>query len=155
MTGLNYLVKVDADGLLRWHRTGQLVDSTAGHWKDAGDGGGIVPILGPERTNLARRTSFESLSSISSSDDPDYDPDSAAMHYNSNGKKNNWFSRNMTIKGVGEKLLRKTVRRNTWIYAAVSRIQQIIPRQLIMRTGQELSVPYAPNLTLSSDNNHS
>jgi len=115
-------VKVDADGLLRWHRTGQLVDSTAGHWKDAGNGGGIVPILGPDKTNLARRTSFESLSSISSSDDLEYDPESAAMHYASNGKKNNWVSRNirrnLTMKGVVERLLRKTVRRNTWIYAA-------------------------------------
>lgn len=121
--GLNYLVKIDAEGKLRWHRTGQLVDSTAGRWKDSGNGGGIVPLLGPDHQNLERRTSFASLSSVSSANDPAYDEDAAAMHYASNSKHKNWFTstvkRNLTMKGVGERLLRKTVRRNTWIYVAV------------------------------------
>src|ERR1700733_8819721 len=122
-TGLNYLVNIDSDGRLRWHRTGQLIDTTAGHWKDEGEGGGIVPLSGPSHRISERRTSFDSLSSISSSNDSQYIENSAAMHYTSHKKSNNWVARkiqaHLTLRGLTEKLLRKTIKRNTWIYVSV------------------------------------
>ena len=64
--GLNYLVQIDNDGKLRWAKTGDLIDTTAGNWKDAGGGQGIVPLSHPEKT-LQRRTSFDPVASPNSS----------------------------------------------------------------------------------------
>ena len=128
-TGLNYLINIDAEGKLRWERTGQLVDTTAGHWKDAGQGRGIVHEEHPNRPDLPPRTSFSSsgsLSSISVAPDESTDgPGAAATHYASDIKSGNCLQRavkrNLTLKGLTNKLLKKTVRRNTWIYVSVSK----------------------------------
>lgn len=124
--GLNYLVKIDSEGKLRWERTGQLVDTTAGHWKDAGYGRGIVPEEHPNRPNLRPRTSFGSsgsLSSISVAPSGSMDGSGAVTHYASDTKSGNWLQRaakrNLTPKGLMDKLLKKTVKRNTWIYVSV------------------------------------
>ena len=47
------------------------------------------------------------------------------MHYTSDAKSGNWLQkavkRNLTLNGLMDKLLKKTVKRNTWIYASVSK----------------------------------
>lgn len=126
---MNYLVKVDADGKLRWERTGKLVDTAAGHWKDAGHGRGIVREERPDRPALRPRTSFGSsgsLPSISAAPSESSDDRLAAItHYASDPKSGNWLQRtvkrNLTLKGLTNKLLKKTVKRNTWIYVSVGK----------------------------------
>ncbi|KAF5385442.1 hypothetical protein D9757_005362 [Collybiopsis confluens] len=111
---LSYLVKVDDAGCLRWSSTNELVDTTAGRWKDS-DGSGIIPEDVPDRS-VPRRGSFEYIDSPDSSSVES----NAAMHYAETTKgSSNWsklFYRYFTIRGVTDRLLRKTVRRNTWIY---------------------------------------
>lgn len=134
-TGLNYLVKVDADGKLRWERTGKLVDTAAGHWKDAGYGRGIVHAEHPDRPDLRPRTSFDlsnSLPSISVAPSESSDDHRAiATHYASDPKSGSWLQRvlrrNFTLKGLMDKLLKKTIKRNTWIYVSVGRQAAIPP----------------------------
>ncbi|KAK7050871.1 hypothetical protein VNI00_004983 [Paramarasmius palmivorus] len=111
---LNYLVTIDDKGRLRWARNNELVDTTPGHWKDSGDGRGIVPDDMPERP-VRERDSFDtSVSSLSSLDS------NAATHYVDQPKgKHRWsraLRRYFTPKGIFNRLLRKTVQRNTWIW---------------------------------------
>jgi hypothetical protein len=51
----------------------------------------------------------------------------AATHYASDSKSGNWLQRavkrNFTLKGLMNKLLKKTVKRNTWIYVSVGDIR--------------------------------
>ncbi|CAL1695249.1 unnamed protein product [Somion occarium] len=123
---LNYLVQIDSDGRLRWARSGELVDTTAGRWKDAGGGNGIVPLTHPEPTNAQQRTSFAGPSSSRSTpgSDPGFgDEVDTAMHYYANEKlPQNRFKRilwrNFTLRGLLDRLLRKTLKRNTWIYVS-------------------------------------
>ncbi|KAK7468805.1 hypothetical protein VKT23_003306 [Stygiomarasmius scandens] len=114
---LNYLATVDEEGKLRWARNNELIDTSAGHWKDAGNGGGIVPDDLPDRPISHQRDSFETSSSSSSSSSEE---SNAAMHYAGPPKgKNRWsraFHKYFTVKGLLDRMLRKTVRRNTWIY---------------------------------------
>ncbi|KAK7694943.1 hypothetical protein QCA50_002131 [Cerrena zonata] len=121
-TGLNYMVQIDSEGKLRWARNGDLVDTTAGRWKDAGDGKGIVPLSYPETAAPRRRTSFVTPSPRSSSSGFANQVESA-MHYYDGGKApHNRFKRliwrNFTLRGLLDRLLRKTLRRNTWIYVS-------------------------------------
>lgn len=118
---LNYLVEIDEQGKLRWARNHELVDTTAGRWKDAGSGAGIVPADpadSPEDLfKPQRRESFASAASSSSSS-----VSSDAMHYNGPPKGKNPVSRavqrNLTIKGMTDRVLKKTLKKNTWIYVA-------------------------------------
>ncbi|KAF9787240.1 hypothetical protein BJ322DRAFT_710730 [Thelephora terrestris] len=120
------LNSVDADGKLRWERTGQLVDTSAGHWKDAGHGRGIVREEHPDRPDLRPRTSFGSSGSPSSvsvtSDESEDSLETAVEHYTSDPQSSNWIQRavkrNFTLKGLMNKLLKRTVKRNTWIYVS-------------------------------------
>ncbi|KAJ3987681.1 hypothetical protein F5890DRAFT_1404572, partial [Lentinula detonsa] len=120
---LNYLVKIDSNGKLRWARNNELVDTTAGRWKDSGNGGGIVPEDMPARP-VQRRGSFESVASSSSSVQSD-----AVMHYLGPPKgKTRWsklFYRYFTVRGVTNRLLRTTLKRNTWLYTSVSLFNNI------------------------------
>ncbi|KAI0788657.1 hypothetical protein C8Q75DRAFT_243476 [Abortiporus biennis] len=118
---LNYLVQIDSEGKLRWARNGELVDTTAGRWKDAGGGRGIVPLDHPEPSALQERTSFVEGSPTSSLSEGEV---ADAMHYYSNQhmsknplKRLLW--RNFTLRGLMDRLLRKTIKRNTWIYVSV------------------------------------
>ena len=122
--GLNYLVKIDAEGKLRWERTGQLVDTTAGHWKDAGNGRGIVREEHPDRPGPRPRTSFDSsgsLSSISVAPSESTGSSGAGTHCASDTKSGNWIQRTAkrNLKGLTDKLLKRTVKRDTWIYVSV------------------------------------
>lgn len=120
---LNYLVKVGENGRLLWAKNNQPIDTTAGHWKDAGDGQGIVPISMPARTPMfrhrGRRRLGSSLSSLSSMSSVQQNE---ATHY-AGGRKGGllWaraLRRTFTPTGMMERLLRKTVKRNTWIYVS-------------------------------------
>ncbi|KAF9076191.1 hypothetical protein BDP27DRAFT_1210962, partial [Rhodocollybia butyracea] len=127
---LNYLVKFDSEGKLRWARSNELVDTTAERWKDSGDGGGIVPEDMPNRP-VQRRGSFESM--VSAASHSSSAQSDAAMHYLGPPKgKSRWsrvFYRYFTVRGVTNRLLRKTVRRNTWIYTTVSAVEALCAEQ--------------------------
>jgi hypothetical protein len=115
--GENYLVRVDDKGRLRWARNNELVDTTAGLWTDAGDGEGVVPYDSSSECSppIGRRTSFES----------DGRKHYEAIHYTSVPRKSSnkitkALREHFTAGGINEKLLRKTTKKNTWIYVAVS-----------------------------------
>jgi hypothetical protein len=108
---------------------------SAGKWKDAGHGRGIVPIDMPEPKQTAeekgpeaqvrRRTSFQAEEPVTPLSHPDeVDAEQAAHHYyelNRGGNRfTGFFLNNFTIQGLMQKLLRKTIRRNTWMYVSVS-----------------------------------
>lgn len=122
--GLNYLVKTDAEGKLRWERTGQLVDTTAGHWKDAGHGRGIVREERPDRPGPRPRTSFGStgsISSISISPSESSGSSETAARDGSGTMSGNWraVKNILSLRGPRDKLSKKMVKRSTWIYVSV------------------------------------
>ncbi|KAF8587317.1 hypothetical protein K439DRAFT_1252339, partial [Ramaria rubella] len=113
---LNYLVKIDEEGKLRWARNNELVDTAAGKWKDLGNGLGVAPTDGAEPLEIQphHRNSFDD-SSIDSEQADHYLGYAAT---GGNGVPKMLKSR-FTTAGLMDRLLRKTVRRNTWIYVAV------------------------------------
>ncbi|RPD81910.1 hypothetical protein L226DRAFT_450567, partial [Lentinus tigrinus ALCF2SS1-7] len=127
---LNYLVTIDSEGKLRWARNGQLVDTTAGRWKDAGGGKGIVPYDDPSPgTTSAPRHSFTAPSptSDSSTSSLSGEEEDAVMHYvglqkQSKNPVKRMLQKNFTLRGLLDRLLRKTIKRNTWIYVSVINI---------------------------------
>ncbi|KAI0033410.1 hypothetical protein K488DRAFT_47727, partial [Vararia minispora EC-137] len=114
---LNYLISIDDKGKLRWARNNELVDTTGGRWKDAGDGQGIVPMDSNDVTRTAGSSSLGSLSSTESQAGTQ-----AAQHYVDPPKGKTKLAQkmhnNLTPKGRVNKLLRKTLQKNTWIYVA-------------------------------------
>ncbi|OWZ32685.1 IQ domain-containing calmodulin-binding protein [Cryptococcus neoformans var. grubii Br795] len=142
---LNYVVKVDKDGRLRWAHNNEFVDTAAGRWKDAGDGTGIVPVdpqseedentPKPQPTidpyapphnhrvyQISRASSLSNLSSDSYSPQSSELDENESTHYvGLDQKPEGWLERQrkrLTPGGVRRELLRKTVRRNTWIYVS-------------------------------------
>ncbi|KAG8931068.1 hypothetical protein FRC01_001885 [Tulasnella sp. 417] len=126
---LNYLTKIDPQGKLRWARNNELVDTTPNRWKDAGEGKGIIPTTGEEDDrhdpNARRRNSFDSTS-VSSIVSSSSISSRAKHHYSGKdadkSKLRQFFEKHFTVKGVTEKMLRKTLRKNTWIYIQVAYI---------------------------------
>ncbi|TFL06704.1 hypothetical protein BDV98DRAFT_499205, partial [Pterulicium gracile] len=119
---LNYLVKIGKDGKLLWAKNNQPVDTSSGRWKDSGDGRGILPETAQDRPERVRRDSFETVSSFGSLDS---EQENQAWHYadDSDGtKKHSFLRRYFTLSGLTNRLLKKTVSRNTWIYVTVSAI---------------------------------
>lgn len=116
---LNYLIKVDPEGKIRWERNNEYVDTAPGKWIDAGDGQGIV------------RSEGEGNEQNKQVDDKNHrgkghDPKVAetARHYEGvtgdrslNSFQRMWKDR-FTTNGLMERLLRKTVRKNTWLYVS-------------------------------------
>ncbi|KAH9846831.1 hypothetical protein C2E23DRAFT_947239, partial [Lenzites betulinus] len=138
---LNYLVTTDSTGKLRWAHNGELVDTTAGRWKDAGGGRGIVPFDEAHRTPEPRHSfsapSPSSNSGASASSSLSGDADSQMMHYvglrrqpKNPIKRVLW--KNFTLRGLVDKLLRKTIKRNTWIYVSVSISDIDSTREMLM-----------------------
>lgn len=124
LSGLNYLVQIDSEGKLRWAKNGELVDTTAGRWKDGGGGKGIVPLEHPEPTALQPRHSFLEPSRSSANVSMSSDEADQALHYYagesySHNPLKRILWRNFTLKGLLDRLLRKTIKRNTWIYVSV------------------------------------
>ncbi|KAF7436724.1 hypothetical protein PC9H_003557 [Pleurotus ostreatus] len=109
---LNYLVEIDQEGKLRWARNHQFVDTSAGHWKEAGEGLGIVADELPG--GVVPTTRRDSGSSSVQSSDPQHYAEPIAGKY----RITRLFRKYFTIRGVLNRLLRKTVRRNTWIYVS-------------------------------------
>ena len=151
---MNYLVQIDSEGKLRWAKTGELVDTSAGQWKDAGEGRGVIPTHGSLNVatehNSDRRTSFEITSSPSHEPGPD-----TTLHYylpresSPRRKIKRWLWRNFTPRGLLERLLRATLQKNTWIYVAVS-INSLTPSLVVHRdVGQTLYVT-APDSWLTT-----
>ena len=114
--GRNYLVHIDSKGLLRWVRNEELVDTTYGMWEDGGDGKGIFKVEASSTPPpVARQHSFASRDSDNATDN----------HYISAEKKSSsrfsmFIREHLTVEGLTDRLLRRTVRKNTWIYVAVS-----------------------------------
>ncbi|KAF8321685.1 hypothetical protein DL93DRAFT_2051419, partial [Clavulina sp. PMI_390] len=119
----NYLVQIDENGLLRWARNGVLVDTRPGEWKNAEGGQGIVPLDGTEDRAVEHRlrrqvttlsggpsVSSSSLSSVGGPQHYDGDPQQ--------GKIKKAFASRFTSKGITDRLLKKTMKKNTWIYAS-------------------------------------
>ncbi|THH18927.1 hypothetical protein EW146_g2142 [Bondarzewia mesenterica] len=113
---LNYLVQIDSEGKLRWARNDCLVDTSAGHWEDAGRDEGIVSMDEPDISEQRDRQSSPSSSSLSSA------AQDAVKHYVGAPKGKSRLTRahrsHFTIHGMVDQLLRKTIKRNTWIYVA-------------------------------------
>lgn len=113
-------MKIDEKGLLRWAKRGDLVDTTAGLWQDSGDGSGVLPFsTETERSHVVHRTSFETT--ISQGKEVEN-----TTHYVDASRSKNPVKRAarnyLTTQGWLERLLRRTLRRNTWIYVVVSTI---------------------------------
>ena len=123
--GINYLVIVDDQGKLRWARNNVLVDTTEGKWHDLGEGKGVIPQDGTGKyppTPPRPRVSFGPVLSISSVG-VGHRQGAGAVHYTRPPKGRTRFGRairrHFTLKGVMDRLLRKTVKKNTWIYVTV------------------------------------
>lgn len=122
-------MQIDSEGKLRWAKNGEFVDTTSGHWKDAGNGGGIVALERPEQIVSERRTSFDVPPSSPHVLVPDQNVPDEQLHYYLGPRGNRpptagsrikrWMWRNLTPRGLMERLLRKTLQRNTWIYVSV------------------------------------
>lgn len=97
------------------HDTDELVDTSAGKWKDSGNGGGIVPEDSPPLPKRGSSTSTSPVSSI--------EQENAGTHYVGGPKGNHRISqilwKHFTPRGIVNQLLRKTLQRNTWIYVSV------------------------------------
>lgn len=97
--GLNYLVKIDKGGKLRWARNDQLVDTTPGKWEDLGNGVGIGPVESPSQITSLPKT--QDTSEI------------LAQHYTTHKKRSRFGKAvryNFTPTGIMDRLLQKTVR---------------------------------------------
>lgn len=118
-TELNYLVKIDNEGKLRWAKNSEVVDTGAGRWKDAGGGQGIVPQAAGDEDAPPPRSSFDSIPVIASPTVTNEEKD-AAMHYAGQAKGKSKLmkimKRHFTLNGMMDRLLRMTVKKNTWIY---------------------------------------
>lgn len=119
---LNYLVKIDTDGKIRWARNDVYVDTSPNKWVDAGEGKGIFPATGKEPVKRTRTRTNSSSSSSSSSESAE----AITEHYVGVEKDPNlnpvqrFFKGTFTTTGLMERLLRKTVAKNTWLYVSVS-----------------------------------
>jgi D-hexose-6-phosphate mutarotase len=134
----NYIVDVK-DGRLVFRRNGKYVDTTKNRWRDLGNGNGIVELGEEEKAELRRQREEraarrghklrddDSSSSSSSSDDDGLDSEEEedakqrARHYGGNESQPKKGLKSFTPAGFWEKLLRKTVADNTWIYVYNSR----------------------------------
>lgn len=105
------------------------MDTTAGRWKDAGGGNGIVPFDEPSRASpkLRQRTSFTepvgSHPTPPSASSAGINTSPAVHYYTGKQLSSNPIKRvlwrNFTLRGLLDRLLRKTIKRNTWIYVSV------------------------------------
>lgn len=137
---LNYLAKINDDGKLVWAKNNQPIDTTAGEWKDTEDGRGIIsqhlPATPLASTNPntawpdvkggevvpkapARKGSAVSGGSRLSAEG-EQKQKMEATHYAGGAQGDHswqrYLWRHLTLRGLMEKLLRKTVAKNTWMY---------------------------------------
>lgn len=118
-----YLVKVDSDGRLCWAKNGQRIDTTTEY---ADSKHGIVPATHPDAItdqHQLRRASTASSSSTSTSytmSTSSADSIDARRYANPEPKHGNPFRKHIRVSPgtIFNHLLRKTVRKNTWIFVA-------------------------------------
>lgn len=108
---INYLISIDEEGRLRWARNNELIDTTEGKWQDLGEGKGVVrqdstPLI-PPRCDGFGSTSFVFRQQ-----------NKTTPYAGSRKGLGHAFFRHFTLKGRMDKLLRKTVGVNTWIYVS-------------------------------------
>ncbi|KAG1749905.1 uncharacterized protein EDB91DRAFT_1046566, partial [Suillus paluster] len=118
---INYLVSIDDEGKLRWARNNALIDTTEGKWQVRGEGKGIIP-QDSTRTYPPippHRNSFGSLSSTSVRSRQEDEATHYAGSQKGRTRLGRAIRRHFTLRGTMDRLLRKTVRKNTWIYVAV------------------------------------
>ncbi|TIB42934.1 hypothetical protein E3P86_00149 [Wallemia ichthyophaga] len=140
---LNYLVVPNPlTGLLHWAKNGEAVDTAPDRWQDSGDGAGIIPLqegfeggqceqyqqhAQDNRSSISEDSSvWTSFDSPSSSDDDDEiaqrERDDAYEHAHDmidlDDKKDDKTHHKYTARGIMDRLLRKTVGKNTWIYVS-------------------------------------
>jgi len=116
---LNYLVKVDNKGLLRWARNDELIDTVGELWRDSGNGTGIVPSNDKDMIpSVARRTSFDVKSIDEASTVHTSSSASDGISPNRTKTLTEWMKKTVTPTGIARKLIRRTIRKNTWIYVA-------------------------------------
>lgn len=129
----NYRVRVDKQGRLCWRKNGELVDTGAGKWKDGGPDKGIVARDGTEDDEEEdaadmsdSSSSSSSISSMSSTEKQRVgvkgydDKGGTAMRGKGLKQMKERVGYYASPKIVVDKLLRKTLRKNTWIYVADS-----------------------------------
>ena len=131
-------MQIDSEGKLRWAKSGELVDTTADGWKDAGNGQGIIPVETSDKVLDHRSSSQHSLSTPVNEEERD-----AQLHYyfgsRSKGSRiKAWLWRTLTPRGLLERLLRKTLQRNTWIYVSVSDVH--VPHLFNELTNSRISI---------------
>jgi len=122
---LNYLVLVDDDGLLRWAHNNELLDTSPNKWVDAGHGEGIIPkeaAKNDSHSNEPDGMTSDSSSSLSSSDLENEEnlQENQQTHYTDDQptSKIGKLKQKFTLKGASQRMLRKTVAKNTWIYVS-------------------------------------
>ncbi|KAG8691930.1 hypothetical protein FRC11_004859 [Ceratobasidium sp. 423] len=119
----NYLVRIDDQGLLCWARNNELVDTRSNRWKDAGNGRGIIPMTPEEMRGAGIAEAPAKHGRIGfHSDSSDSLLNSGEAHYvdtitkPGDSKLKQTMRTHFTSTGIMERLLRKTVKKNTWIY---------------------------------------
>lgn len=142
---LNYLTRIDEQGRFRWVRNGELVDTTPNRWKDSEGSMGIVRLDGSQDRDVTHRlrrqvstlSGSPSTESSSSSDQVEKN----AEHYAGTADESKWkkaFTSRFTTKGLTERLLRRTVKKNTWIYVAVRLQYLLFQRSIVQCLGSAL-----------------
>lgn len=100
-------------------RNNELVDTRSNRWKDAGNGMGIIPMTLEEMRGKEIAQAPSKHGRIGS---PESILDSEGAHYvdiaakPGDNKIQRLFRSHFTAKGIMERLLRKTLKKNTWIY---------------------------------------
>lgn len=106
-------------------------------WKDAGGGKGIIHADGSEPAKIdptPKKDEITNEDRIHNQRESLQEPESLlssassvssalAQHYNTHSKNSNVFKRlkeRFSTAGMTDRLLRKTVAKNTWVYVAVS-----------------------------------
>lgn len=95
-------------------------------WQDAGEGRGIFKSDGTDLPYI----DLEQKQNRTNSKVSKHQEKKVARHYHgaTNDPNNGFFKRiwkdMFTTTGITERLLRKTIRKNTWMYVSVSRTEQ-------------------------------
>ena len=143
---LNYLVEIDPQGLLRWTRNGEPVDTAPNKWKNAQGGMGIVPIDSTEFRDTDQRlqrkasTSDGGAGRNSLTEEIGSDARNSAepAQHKDRPKENKLMQATagwLSMRGLKERLLRKAVNKNTWIFVSVCGVLSFCRRFLHLPSG--------------------
>ncbi|KDQ20667.1 hypothetical protein BOTBODRAFT_124408, partial [Botryobasidium botryosum FD-172 SS1] len=116
---LKYLVKIDDKGLLRWSWSNELVDTTPDKWKDAGSGRGIVPLGSEDHIDIHHLSAHSRSNTMGTEDSVCKATHYTETNYQGMNPVERWIKSTLSPTGLMERLLRRTVMKNTWIYVAV------------------------------------